>query len=314
MSKSKRYTPNWGDSLERGMMYRNFAESVSEIGNAEIELLLFKAFIRYVFEGEEPDFSILNDSACRIAKTIWTANVSDIHTYCSRAYGGNKGGAPKGNKNAVKKIVSTLSYEPAEDESTAQLEDATQSRNVEETLLVTPYVEATPAESTSTLSDKPADPQQENKRVLSIDNEDTQMLANICKHLKEGGVKKTITEKWKVYSDEDKAKVQSFIEWWSNYPKKIEQFNTFKKWMKIATSTIPLIMEHTPKYIVSCSKSGTYIKYPLTYLNGECWNDDVPTDNKPTEPATATQSIKEQKERYDAILKAGKLPSEYSNY
>ena len=74
----------------------------------------------------------------------------------------------------------------------------------------------------------------------------------------------------------------SFDDFWNLYNKKIDRSKCLIKWNKIKQTDKDKIFKHIPNYI----KSQPEIKYrknPLTYLNGECWNDEIqlkPTKDK----------------------------------
>ena len=65
-----------------------------------------------------------------------------------------------------------------------------------------------------------------------------------------------------------------FDVWWNIYDKKSGRKDCEKKWSKISDKDKEIIMEHTPKYVLS-TPDKQYRKLPLTYLNGEHWNDEI---------------------------------------
>lgn len=73
---------------------------------------------------------------------------------------------------------------------------------------------------------------------------------------------------------------QKFQEWWKIYDHKMNKTKCLKKWMKIDKSLYDIIINHTREYVKFSTKdySNKNIvgrKYPLTYLNGEAWNDEI---------------------------------------
>jgi hypothetical protein len=83
-------------------------------------------------------------------------------------------------------------------------------------------------------------------------------------------------------NDIDNDSEYSFNAFWDLYNKKIDRSKSLIKWNKIKQTDKDKIFKHIPNYI----KSQPEIKYrknPLTYLNGECWNDEIqlkPTKDK----------------------------------
>lgn len=66
----------------------------------------------------------------------------------------------------------------------------------------------------------------------------------------------------------------SFSRFWDLFDKKVERAKCEKKWAKISDADKEKIFEHVPKYVKSQPEK-QYRKNPLTYLNGECWNDEI---------------------------------------
>lgn len=65
-----------------------------------------------------------------------------------------------------------------------------------------------------------------------------------------------------------------FDKFWNLYDKKTDTTKSKKKFMKLEMPTIETILAHVPKYVAS-TPDKVFRKNPLTYLNGECWNDEV---------------------------------------
>ena len=68
--------------------------------------------------------------------------------------------------------------------------------------------------------------------------------------------------------------VPTFEEWWNAYNKKRGRKKAEAKWNKLSNSDKEACMKATPAYVAS-TPDVTYRKDPLTYLNGECWNDEI---------------------------------------
>jgi hypothetical protein len=66
----------------------------------------------------------------------------------------------------------------------------------------------------------------------------------------------------------------AFDEFWNLYDKKVGRKKCIQKWKRLKECDKYLIMEHLPYYIES-TPNKQYRKNPETYLNGECWHDEV---------------------------------------
>jgi hypothetical protein len=61
---------------------------------------------------------------------------------------------------------------------------------------------------------------------------------------------------------------------WNVYNKKIDKVKCFKAWKKIDHQKRTFIQEQARKYVAS-TPDAKFRKNPLTWLNGECWNDEI---------------------------------------
>ena len=66
----------------------------------------------------------------------------------------------------------------------------------------------------------------------------------------------------------------SFDDFWDLYNKKIDRYKCLSKWNKIKDIDKSKILKHIPEYLKSQPET-KYRKNPLTYLNGQCWNDEI---------------------------------------
>ena len=79
----------------------------------------------------------------------------------------------------------------------------------------------------------------------------------------------------KEYDNEStKVDIFSFDEFWVMYDKKVNRSRCEKKWHTLSDAKKDAIKAALPKYIES-TPDKQYRKNPLTYLNGECWNDEI---------------------------------------
>lgn len=76
----------------------------------------------------------------------------------------------------------------------------------------------------------------------------------------------------------------SFETFWKLYDYKKSKPKCLIKWNKIKPELYESIYEHVKKYIAS-TPDKKYRKHPLTYLNGECWNDEIISDDKQSKEA-----------------------------
>lgn len=69
----------------------------------------------------------------------------------------------------------------------------------------------------------------------------------------------------------------SFKLFWDAYSKKVGREKSFKAWSKIPESLRDHVIEKAKIYIQSTPEV-KYRKNPETWLNGKCWEDEIPTD------------------------------------
>jgi hypothetical protein len=74
-------------------------------------------------------------------------------------------------------------------------------------------------------------------------------------------------------------KEDSFNSWWLMYDNKKGLAKSKAKFLKLSDNDIQAILKITPVY-VSSTPDIKYRKLPLTWLNGEHWNDDLTTKKK----------------------------------
>lgn len=67
----------------------------------------------------------------------------------------------------------------------------------------------------------------------------------------------------------------AFEKFWELYPKKVEKKKSEDKWNKLKKETQELILLDLPKRVKCDSWQKGYILNPMTYLNGERWNDQI---------------------------------------
>lgn len=82
--------------------------------------------------------------------------------------------------------------------------------------------------------------------------------------------------------------IPTFDEWWNAYNKKRGRKKAEAKWNKLSDFDKIECMRATPIYVASIEDK-QFQKDPLTYLNGECWNDEI--INKPNHEQQRTISL-----------------------
>lgn len=75
-------------------------------------------------------------------------------------------------------------------------------------------------------------------------------------------------------SDEPVGEIPTFSAWWDAYDKKRSRMKSEAKWNRLTPSQKVACMKATPAYVQATSDKN-FRKDPLTYLNGECWNDEI---------------------------------------
>jgi len=110
-------------------------------------------------------------------------------------------------------------------------------------------------------------------------------------HPSEGASPKPITESINIESINEP--VIAFDEFWEAYDKKIDRTKCLAKWEKLSEQQHQEIMSNVHAY-VAANNVKQYRKNPLTYLNGECWLDEIIT-SQPTKNNQGLQDAKQSK-------------------
>jgi hypothetical protein len=74
-------------------------------------------------------------------------------------------------------------------------------------------------------------------------------------------------------------KEELFNVFWETYNYKVGRKKTVTKWNRLSLTTMNVILEKLPLYIES-TPDIKFRKQPLTYLNGEHWLDEIPTQER----------------------------------
>lgn len=95
MVKERDYTP----------FFKSFEEAISDIQDEKTQLSLYRAIVRYGLYGEEPTLTGL-------AATLWKLILPNLKNNRKQFENAIKGGAPKGNKNALKNNPNSTQKQP----------------------------------------------------------------------------------------------------------------------------------------------------------------------------------------------------------
>ena len=96
---------------------------------------------------------------------------------------------------------------------------------------------------------------------------------------------------------EEVKEIYSFDEFWSTYDKSIGKKNCKTKFEKLSDEVKLKIKEVLPLYVKS-THDKQFRKHPITWLNQECWNDEVKTIMK-------EETVEEMNDRmlYENVMK-----------
>jgi len=111
------------------------------------------------------------------------------------------------------------------------------------------------------------------KRNTNVDKSNNESNTNVLKTYNERNTEEKRKEK----------EIYSFDEFWSDYGKSIDKAKCKSKFEKLSDEVKIKIKEVLPLYIQS-TPDKQYRKNPQTWLNGQCWNDDIKTIQKEESP------------------------------
>ncbi len=76
----------------------------------------------------------------------------------------------------------------------------------------------------------------------------------------------------------DTMSQEDFERFWAEYPKKEDKKKAMKKFLQLKSSLLPIILDAIKRNKAFNRKwKEGYIKNPLTWINGENWNDEIQT-------------------------------------
>jgi hypothetical protein len=74
--------------------------------------------------------------------------------------------------------------------------------------------------------------------------------------------------------NDNEIKKNYFEQFWNLYDKKVERKSCYNKFIKLDLKVIEKIINVVPFYVKSTPEV-KYRKNPETWINGECWNDEI---------------------------------------
>ena len=83
---------------------------------------------------------------------------------------------------------------------------------------------------------------------------------------------------------------RDFENFWTTYDKKVDKQRCERKWRNLLKEEKEKILQVVPKYIL-LKPDPQYRKNPLTWLNGKCWNDEIPVEKKKEEKKVVLTAI-----------------------
>ena len=137
-------------------------------------------------------------------------------------------------------------------------------------------------------------------------------LQGYIKHLE--GELEIVNNKLQEYEGVDLLAIEPDIVFndyfWTPYGKKGNKKTSLRKWSKLTKKAQDVVREHIPKY-VKATPDKAFRKNFETYLNQECWNDELPEAAQSfgrSAPVRAATSFIEDRESEDKRLEeAAKL-------
>lgn len=82
---------------------------------------------------------------------------------------------------------------------------------------------------------------------------------------------------------------REFERWWARYPRKVGKGQARKAWKAARSKASPeQLMAGVERYVAEIAEKGTeerYVKHPTSWLNGECWGDELGLSAATQQPA-----------------------------
>jgi hypothetical protein len=110
-------------------------------------------------------------------------------------------------------------------------------------------------------------------RALKSVEQDTTNSTSV-KSVKQRSTNSTDSVNDNVNVNDNEIKKNYFEQFWNLYDKKVERKSCYNKFMKLDLKVIEKIINVVPFYVKSTPEV-KYRKNPETWINGECWNDEI---------------------------------------
>lgn len=92
----------------------------------------------------------------------------------------------------------------------------------------------------------------------------------------------------------DQGEKIPFETFWNKYNKKVDRLKCEKLWNKLSITDQKLTLKHLEYYVPQTEIQ--YRKNPQTYLNGQCWNDEIIMEEKQQQKFTYNEMLTDTKE------------------
>jgi retron-type reverse transcriptase len=110
-------------------------------------------------------------------------------------------------------------------------------------------------------------------RALKSVEQDTTNSTSV-KSVKQRSTNSTDSVNDNVNVNDNEIKKNYFEHFWNLYDKKVERKSCYNKFIKLDLEVIEKIINVVPFYVKSTPEV-KYRKNPETWINGECWNDEI---------------------------------------
>jgi len=115
----------------------------------------------------------------------------------------------------------------------------------------------------------------ENQIKTNVTNTTTKIcIVNYSKYQEKRKPNGNQTETYNNENNDKQNKVLSFDLFWNMYPSKTAKKKCQDKWDRMTEEEIKKSLDSVPKYLNTKNVKEGFIKNPLTWLNGGCWDDE----------------------------------------
>lgn len=251
------------------VFYRSFYDAIKELP-AEQQVACFHAIMDYALDGKKPEGK-------GIEKTVFALVRPQIDTNNKRYENGLKGGKQKGKAEEIKE-------EPNWNQTGTKPEPNDNQEITKE------------EPNRNQVITKP----EPNVYVYDNVNENVSVKTEREERARAREENETETETEISGNETEKIRGMEFPDFWSVYPKKVEQQMAQQEYLSLLTSTPGIeeneLIQAARNYAEACQIQGTtrrFIKHPANWLADSTWIDYMPDKYKrPEERKKSTASVK----------------------